>query len=95
MAVCASYGIPHSTFTGWDRDDRDKALWWEIHRRTACPQCGTRPDEWNPAEGGHDHAYIAEARQCWGCAEKAPMEKKMADAAQPGQWVALVKNPEA
>jgi len=60
-------GIPHSVFLGWDVDDRNKALWWTIHQRQRCPNCGTMPDEWNEAQGGDLHAYAAEPLTCRGC----------------------------
>lgn len=77
MAVCAAYGIPHSALMSWDRDDRDKALWWEIHRREACPECGTRPDEWNPEQGGDLHAYESELHHCRGCEVSAQGQDKL------------------
>lgn len=75
MAACARLGISHSHFLGgppvFTQADRDKAVWYEIHERTRCPSCGTRPEEWDPEQGGHDHAYTWEIHRCWGCAEKA------------------------
>lgn len=32
-----------------------------------CPNCGTRPAEWDPAKGGHKDAYAATGRMCMGC----------------------------
>lgn len=75
MAVCAAYGIPHSTFAGWDRDDRDKALWWHIHRVETCQSCGTRPEEWDPDRGGDPDAYVATATHCRGCEVRARAEE--------------------
>lgn len=96
MAVCANYGIPHSQFLGWSVDDRDKALWWEIHRRESCSECGTRADEWDPELGGHDYAYLPELRKCWGCARTAEAQKRVKDGdANKGVRVVLVRNPEA
>lgn len=68
MAVCAEYRIPHSEFLGWDEADRDKAIWWYVRTKETCSGCGTRRDEWNPDKGGHEHAYVATARRCHGCA---------------------------
>jgi hypothetical protein len=95
MALCADYGIAHSVFMSWDRDDRDKALWWEIHRRDRCPECGTRLDEWDPGKGGHDHAYTAELRKCWGCNTTAAAKARITEEMGAGVHVALVANPEA
>jgi hypothetical protein len=38
-----------------------------VRARQTCPQCGTRPDEWDPAQGGNRRAYLAEVEQCRGC----------------------------
>lgn len=67
LDYCVPRGIPHSTFLTWDRDDRDKALWWLIHQRQACSSCGTRPDAWDEANGGDRNAYVAEPHFCRGC----------------------------
>jgi hypothetical protein len=74
MAVCMRLGLRHSEFTGWDRDDRDKALWFHIHEAQRCPGCGTRPEEWDPACGGDLHAYHMEPVHCRGCEVKAGAE---------------------
>jgi hypothetical protein len=67
MAYCGPRALPHSEFLAWRRSDRDKALWWVIHERQRCQSCGTRPEEWNPKQGGDLHAYTAEAVHCRGC----------------------------
>jgi hypothetical protein len=71
MSYCGPRGIPHSHFLGgppvWQPDDREKALWWEIHERQRCPHCGTRPDEWNEEAGGDRHAYHVDVHHCRGC----------------------------
>lgn len=79
----------------WTAEDRDGALWWLIRERAKCPSCGTRPDEWDPAKGGHDHAYVHELHRCYGCAEKAKGQKQIDDAKLDHAWVAMVRNPEA
>lgn len=99
MAACVAHGISHSHFLGgppvWTPEDRDKAVWYEIHKREACPSCGTRPDEWDPDKGGHDHAYLAQLQQCPGCATKAPADKKASEKPEPGWTARLVRNPGA
>jgi hypothetical protein len=96
MNYCGPQGLPHSRFLTWDKDDRDKAIVWAMLRAHACGQCGTRPDEWDPALGGHDEAYVAELHQCWGCHTKAEAEKKAGQKTEkPGVHVVLVRNPEA
>lgn len=67
MSYCAPLGIPHSTFLGWSPDDREKALWWEIHRRQTCQSCGTRSAEFDDDKD----AYLPEAWHCRGCEIKA------------------------
>jgi len=94
MAYCAPIGLPHSQFLAWARDDRDKAIVWTLRQSQACPQCGTRPDEWDPEQGGHDDAYVTELHQCWGCDTAAQTEKRNADKLKkPGVHVKLVRNP--
>jgi hypothetical protein len=67
LAVCATYGLPHSQFLNWSRDDRDKALWYQIRQGETCRGCGTHPDEWDENKGGHRRAYLAEILVCPGC----------------------------
>lgn len=63
MEYCAPLGIPHSEFLRWDKDDRDKAIAWQLRKMATCPRCGTRHEEWE-----EDHnAYVGEERQCRGC----------------------------
>lgn len=42
-------------------------MWWLIHQRQTCPNCGTRPEEWKDDKD----AYVPEARHCRGCEVKA------------------------
>lgn len=65
--MAAAYRIPHSTFLGWSKSDRDKALWHHVRERSRCDRCGTRADEWDESKGGHRHAYAAELARCRGC----------------------------
>ena len=67
LAVCASYGMPHSAFLAWSHADRDKAIWWHIRQRQTCPGCGTRAEEWDERLGGHRHAYDPREVRCRGC----------------------------
>ncbi|GAA4849754.1 hypothetical protein GCM10023403_10690 [Pseudonocardia benzenivorans] len=99
MDYCGPRGIPHSHFLGgppqWTDEDRDKALWWLIHDNAKCPNCGTRPDEWDPAKGGHDHAYLAELHKCWGCDTSAGAEQAIDEKDRGTVSVRLTRNPEA
>lgn len=94
MDYCGPAGIPHSRFLTWDKDDRDKALWWQIHRAQACPSCGTRPEEWDPDQGGDDFAYTFRIRSCRGCETLAGGRKQIPDGKQDVAHVTLVPNPE-
>lgn len=82
--------IPHSVFAAYDRDDRDKALWWWLHEIDTCT-CGTRPDEWDLAKGGRPDAYRAELRKCWGCAARSAGEKQITADLGPGVSVVLTR----
>ena len=99
MAACARIGISHSHFLGgppaWTDLDRDKAVWFEIYERERCPSCGTRPDEWDPAKGGHDHAYVATLHTCWGCVALAEKQKVIKEADQASVRPRLERNPDA
>jgi hypothetical protein len=67
MKVARAYQISHSEFLSWSRDDRDKAVWWEIRQGETCGNCGTRPAEWDPEQGGDRVAYLAKLTTCRGC----------------------------
>lgn len=72
--------------------DRDKALWWHIRQREACPGCGTRADEWNEAKGGNRFAYEAKITQCSGCVERERTQETREVKEQRGMHVVLVRN---
>lgn len=94
MAVCARYGIAHSAFLGWDPDDRDKAIWWELRERDRCPGCGTRQEEWDEDRGGDRDAYRAEVHRCRGCQVRATKQAEVSrDDLGDGVHVVLVKRP--
>lgn len=89
MAYCAPLGIPRSVFLGWARDDQDAALTWSMRQRSACSSCGTRPDEWDPALGGHPAAYTAELGSCRGCTVVAQYRKRKKDGVPDGKFIVL------
>lgn len=72
MTVCERYQISHSHFLGgprvWTQSDRDKATWFRLHQAQVCTACGTHPDDWDPEQGGHPQAYVADVERCQGCA---------------------------
>lgn len=67
MRVARTYQISHSQFLAWSQDDRDKAIWFELREAERCPNCRTRPAEWDPEQGGDHRAYIAKLLTCRGC----------------------------
>lgn len=92
LAVCADYRIPHSEFLAWRSTDRDKAIWWLTRQRAACPACGTRPEEWDPEQGGHRRAYIARKHRCYGCEARQQVEASI-DPEKEGRGVHVVLEP--
>lgn len=102
MAVCVGYHIPHSHFLGgpheWTQLDRDKAIWWHARQAGTCQQCGTRPEEWNEADGGHMHAYVGTVAFCRGCEVRAQQQEEFdragKNAYRRGSYVTLMRNPE-
>lgn len=80
LRVCDHYRISHSQFLSWSEDDRDKAIWMFIRERQTCQQCGTRPEEWDPAQGGDRDAYHAVVTVCRGCQERESRLDTLTDA---------------
>lgn len=67
LAYCVPLGIPHSVFLAWPISDQDKALAYLRHKAQACPDCGTRQEDWDE----NDNAYIGDLYHCEGCARVA------------------------
>lgn len=91
MAVAAAYKIRHSEFLTWDTDDRDKALWHHIREQQTCRSCGTRPDEWDPEQGGDRHAYVANVDVCRGCQQLEGRRDSMTGDEGRGIHIALAR----
>lgn len=87
--MCELYGIRHSEFLSWSDDDRDKALWRRIRARQACPNCGTRREEWDESRGGDRNAYIAEPERCRGCELKEAARASLTGGEGRGVHIAL------
>lgn len=89
MSYCGPRAIPHSWFLGgpflWTPGDRDNALAWQEMDRQTCRDCGTRPEEWSPKQGGDRHAYVAEVRVCSGCVVRERGEVELNDPARKNQ----------
>jgi hypothetical protein len=68
--------------------------WQELDRQT-CRGCGTRPEEWNPEQGGDRKAYRAEVRVCPGCEVRERGEADLNDPsrkAQRGKQLVMLRN---
>lgn len=91
MDVCELYRIPYSAFLRWDVDDRHKAVMHRMWRAGQCQRCGTHPREWDPAEGGHVDAYVAEQDECKGCAQQERAQRELDRSPSPGVSVRLRK----
>ncbi|MFI1830705.1 hypothetical protein ACH41E_30350 [Streptomyces sp. NPDC020412] len=71
LELCERFRIPHSAFLGgdgrWTALDRAKAMAWAEWRRSVCPECHTRLEEWDRRRGGDPHAYVTDTLRCPGC----------------------------
>lgn len=82
----------HSEFLAADQADRDKAIWWHIRDMQTCRSCGTREEEWDPAQGGNRHAYGAEIYRCRGCEVRQMAEESDLSVYGKGIQVRMRKN---
>lgn len=81
LRLCRESNLPHSTFLGWDQQDRDKALHYQAWLDGNCPGgCGTRPEEWDPDRGGSRFAYTPVVDRCPGCELIAMTRRDLPDA---------------
>ncbi|MFE0642808.1 hypothetical protein ACFW2Y_14515 [Streptomyces sp. NPDC058877] len=98
LELCERYGIPHSRLLGgdgrWTDLDRAKALAWWHWQRTLCPDCRTRTEEWDPAKGGHQHAYVTDTVRCPGC-ELIAQERDQVPEGRAGYGVKITLLPRA
>lgn len=96
MEVCEKYRVPHSVFLRWDSDDRDKAIAFHVRQRSRCPSCGTRPEEWDPKQGGDPAAYTASLKRCRGCQavqlEQESLESESVGGGRHGVYVTLKRS---
>ncbi|MCK9929319.1 hypothetical protein MXD62_19405 [Frankia sp. Mgl5] len=91
LRLCLQMGIPHSRFLGWDELDQDKAIAYAAYEREACPNCGTRADEWDPKQGGDASAYEAAVHTCPGCNIRGGTERQIREGDEsPGRYVVLI-----
>jgi len=99
LELCHEWGIPHSQFRGigdgtWTARDRAKALAYQAWRRTVCPQCNTRAEEWTDDRGEFVEAYIAASHKCFGCEEIARKQAEVPEG-KPGWGVKVYLIPPA
>lgn len=59
-----------------------------------CPDCRTRLDEWDPATGGHQHAYVTDTVRCPGC-ELIAQERHQVPEGRAGYGVKITLLPRA
>jgi hypothetical protein len=93
--VARYYRISHSVFLAWSKADRDKALWAHIREAQTCSGCGTRPEEWDPDQGGSRTAYLPSVTTCPGCQRIGERQAHLAhgrDHIPPGTKVHLRKH---
>lgn len=92
LRLCRDMGIPHSRFLSWPELDQDKAIALVRVEADTCPGCGTRPEEWEPAQGGDRNAYVATVHVCPGCQARGDAEREMQrrDDQSSGRYVALL-----
>lgn len=67
-----------------------------VRERQRCPSCGTRPEEWDPEQGGHRRAYLAQADICRGCEAIESRQSFITDEQRQnnrGLRVVLARNP--
>jgi hypothetical protein len=97
LELCRDFRIPHSQFLGlgdgtWTERDRAKALALEEYRRSVCPQCGTRYDDWDHGGDDEEDRYVAVLQKCVGCEVIADKQKTLEDSGESthGMKVGLV-----
>lgn len=79
MAYCGPRGIPLDQFLTWPESSQQAAMHWQA-RESRRHDCGTHPEDWDPAHGGskdfqHWHPVV-----CIGCQKKQQaMEALKAD----------------
>ncbi len=97
LALCHSWGVPHSRFLSWPPLDQDKAVAYADYAASVCQGCGTRETEWDEAAGGDRHAYEATAETCPGCQTRGDLERQLRDQGMEvsGRYVVLIPRAEA
>lgn len=88
LAYCVPLGLPHEEFLEWPEDSQDKALAYMRMKRSTCPDCGTRMEEWEEDR----FAYVSDSWQCPGCELLTMEDSNVPDDAK-GVHKRLVPNP--
>lgn len=76
----------------WTDEDRALVEAFTEWKAGTCPDCGTRDEWWDPAQGGHRFAFLGETRRCIGCGIKE-QERAQIPKDERGIHVHLVPNP--
>lgn len=97
LALCHTWGIPHSRFLSWPELDQDKALAYAAYDRAVCKGCGTREEEWDENQGGHRDAYAPRVYICPGCQVRGDLEHDLAEQEREraGQYIVLIPREQA
>lgn len=69
----------------WSPDDQDKALAYLRYQSLACPDCGTRQEDWDEDED----KFLGDLYHCEGCARVAQERENIPDDAK-GMHVRLL-----
>lgn len=77
----------------WTAEDRAKVIAYDEWKAGECPQCHTRSEWWDPDQGGHRFAFIADTHRCPGCEIKEQEREQIPKEAK-GIHVFLTPNPE-
>lgn len=76
----------------WTADDQDVAIAYERRLSSACPNCGTRKDDWlDPETGGFLDPPLVEPyiARCPGCEESQRLWKTVSEDRRSGARIAI------
>jgi hypothetical protein len=86
--------MPHSEFLSWSDLDREKALAYALDDMATCKSCGTKAEDFDPQQGGHRFAYVAEVTRCVGCELIEMEQENVAEDNRKGIRIGLTANPD-
>lgn len=77
----------------WNDADRVLAEQYATWAAGLCGSCGTHPDYFDPAKGGHRFAMVADTHRCPGCSLTEELRRQVPEG-QRDVHVYLTTNPE-